>query len=213
MSTPRPPRLTWYFDYISPFAYLQLAKHRDLFARDDVALKPVVFGGLLTHWGNKGPAEIAPKSTFTYRQVVFLARELGVPLRFPPAIPFNPLHALRLTLALGGGIDLVRSIFEFIWRDGRSPNDDWPALCERLGAADAEALCNAPEIKAALRANGDAALAAGVFGVPTFEVDGQLFWGVDATSMLRAYLDDPTLFEDPEMRRVSHLPAAIQRRT
>lgn len=206
------PRLVWYFDYLSPFAYLQLATHPELFGGNDVALKPVVFGGLLAHWGNKGPAEIPPKSTFTYRQVLFRARELGVPLRFPPAIPFNPLHALRLTVALGGRIDVVRTTFDFVWKEGHSPTDDWPALCERLGVADADALCSAPEVKAELRANGDGAIAAGVFGVPTFQVDGELFWGVDATSMLLAYLENPALFDDPEMQRVTRLPAAIQRK-
>lgn len=208
----RIPRLTWYFDYVSPFSYLQLAAHPDLFRRDDVALKPVVFGGILANWHHKGPAELPPKRTFSYRYVVFRARELGVALRFPPAHPFNPLSALRLTVGLGSGIDAVQTIFDFVWREGRSLDDEWGVLCDRLGVADAASLCNAPGVKAALRANGEAADAAGVFGVPTFEVDGELFWGVDATSMLRAYLDDPALFDEQEMRRVTHLPAAIQRK-
>lgn len=207
------PRLTWYFDYVSPFAYLQLAAHPDLFRRDDIVLKPVVFGALLTHWGNKGPAEIPAKRPFTFRHVVFHARELDVPLRFPPAIPFHPLNALRLTVALGSTHDTVRSVFDFVWKEGRSPDDEWAALCERLGVNDADARCAAPEVKAALRANGDAAIASGVFGVPTFAVDGELFWGLDATAMLRNFLDDPTLFHDSEMRRVTHLPAGIQRKS
>jgi len=212
MSTREARRLTWYFDYVSPFSYLQLATHPDLFRRDDVTLKPVVFGGVLANWRHKGPAELPPKRTFSYRYVLFRARELGVALRFPPAHPFNPLHALRLTAGLGSGIDVVQTIFDFVWKEGRSPGDEWRALCERLGVTDAEALCNAPEVKAELRGNGEAANAAGVFGVPTFEVDGELFWGVDATSMLRAYLADRGLFNDPEMQRVTHLPAAIQRK-
>jgi 2-hydroxychromene-2-carboxylate isomerase len=204
--------LFWYFDYISPFSYLQLATYPELFRRNDVVLKPVVFGGILANWRHKGPAELPTKRTFSYRYVLFRARELGVPVRFPPAHPFNPLNALRLTVGLGSRIDVVQTIFDFVWKEGRSLDDDWASLCERLGVTDAGARCNAPEVKAALRANGDAANAAGVFGVPTFEVDGELFWGVDATSMLRAYLDDRTLFDEPEMQRVTHLPAAIQRR-
>jgi 2-hydroxychromene-2-carboxylate isomerase len=206
------PRLTWYFDYISPFSYLQLAAHPELFRRDDVDLKPVVLGGILANWRHKGPAELPTKRTFSYRYVLFRARELGVPMRFPPAHPFNPLSALRLTVGLGSRIDVVQTIFDFVWKEGCSLDDDWALLCERLGADDARALCAAPEIKAALRANGEAANAAGVFGVPTFEVNGELFWGVDATSMLRAYLDDGALFDEPEMQRVTHLPVAIQRK-
>jgi 2-hydroxychromene-2-carboxylate isomerase len=209
MGTP----LSWYFDYVSPFSYLQLATHPELFRRDDIVLKPVVFGGILANWRHKGPAELPTKRTFSYRYVLFRSRELGVPVRFPPAHPFNPLNALRLTVGLGSRIDVVQTIFDFVWKAGRSLDDDWASLCERLGVTDAGARCNAPEIKAALRANGDAANAAGVFGVPTFEVDGELFWGVDATSMLRAYLDDRALFDEPEMQRVSNLPAAIQRKS
>jgi 2-hydroxychromene-2-carboxylate isomerase len=208
----RNPRLTWYFDYISPFSYLQFATYPDLFRRDDVSLQPVVFGGILAHWRHKGPAELPTKRTFSYRYVLFRARELGVAIRFPPAHPFNPLRALRLTVGLGCGIEVVRTIFEFVWKEGRSLDDEWATLCDRLGVADADALCNAPETKAQLRANGEAAGAAGIFGVPTFAVDGELFWGVDATPMLLAYLEDPGLFDDPEMRRVTHLPAAIQRK-
>jgi 2-hydroxychromene-2-carboxylate isomerase len=206
------PRLTWYFDYISPFSYLQFATQPELFRREDVALRPVVFGGILAHWSHKGPAELPTKRTFSYRYVLFHARELGVAIRFPPAHPFNPLRALRLTVALGCGADVVQTIFDFIWKEGRSIDDEWPALCDRLGFPDADALCNAPGTKAQLRANGDAASAAGIFGVPTFAVDGELFWGVDATPMLLAYLEDPALFNDPEMQRVTHLPAAIQRK-
>lgn len=205
-------RISWYFDYISPFSYLQFATHPGLFRRADVALKPVVFGGILAHWSHKGPAELPTKRTFSYRYVLFRARELGVALRFPPAHPFNPLQALRLTVGLGSGVDVVQTIFDFIWKEGRSPGEEWSALCARLSVADADALCNAPEVKSQLRANGEAVNAAGVFGVPTFAVDGELFWGGDATPMLLAYLDDPALFEDPEMQRVTHLPAAIQRK-
>jgi len=205
-------RLSWYFDYVSPFSYFQLVAHPELFRRADIALKPLVFGALLTHWGHRGPAEIPPKRVFTFRHVVFLARVHGIPLRFPPAIPFNPLNALRLTVGLGCGLDVVRTIFDFVWKEGRSPEDEWSELCARLCVSDADSLCNAPEVKAALRANGEAAIASGVFGVPTFEADGEIFWGVDATSMLGAYLDDPALFADPEMRRVTGLPAAIQRK-
>jgi len=206
------PRLTWYFDYISPFSYLQLTTHPGLFRRDDVSLKPVVFGGILAHWSHKGPAELPTKRTFSYRYVLFRARELGVALRFPPAHPFNPLRALRLTVGLGCGIEVVQTIFDFVWKEGRSLDGEWARLCDRLGVSDADVLCDAPETKAQLRANGEAASAAGIFGVPTFAVDGELFWGVDATPMLLAYLEDPALFDDPEMQRVTHLPAAIQRK-
>lgn len=204
-------KLVWYFDYISPFAYLQFAAHPDLMQRADVAFRPVLFAGLLNHWGHKGPAEIPAKKAHTFRLCTWQAARLGVPMKPPPAHPFAPLGPLRLTIALGARYEVVRTVFDFIWREGRSVADEWPALLAKLGVGDADALSNSPAVKNELRANGDAAVAAGVFGVPTFVTDGNLFWGEDATAMLRDYLADPTLFDTPEMRRVSALPAAASR--
>lgn len=203
---------TWYFDFVSPFSYLQFAACPQLFLRPDVVLRPVLFAGLLNHWGQKGPAEIEPKRRYTFRYVQWQAAKLDVPFKFPPAHPFNPLRALRLAIALGATRDAVRTIFEFIWAAGRSPNDEWPALCAALDVGDADTLIASESVKNALRANCEAAIADGVFGVPTFVVDGNTFWGVDASAMLLDYFDDPRLFETPEMRRIAALPGAAARK-
>ena len=63
--------------------------------------RPVLFAGLLKHHGQLGPAEIAPKRDWTYRQVLWLAHAHGIPLQMPAAHPFNPLALLRLALACG----------------------------------------------------------------------------------------------------------------
>ncbi len=203
----------WYFDFVSPYAYLQFAAYPTLFSRPDVVLTPLVFAGLLKHWGHKGPAEIASKRIHTYRSVVWQARHLGIPFTMPPAHPFNPVPALRLALALNCSYAALRTIFEFIWKEGRSLTVEWPALCARLGVDDADALIAQTAIKDRLRGNGEAALTAGVFGVPTFVVDGQIFWGVDSTPMLLEYLENPQLFDDAEMRRAASLPVAVHRQS
>jgi 2-hydroxychromene-2-carboxylate isomerase len=66
-------------------------------------------------------------------------------------------------------------------------------------------------VKSALRANTEAAIAAGVFGVPTLSVDGELFWGDDAHGFALAMLEDPALLDDDEMRRLASLPIGIRR--
>jgi 2-hydroxychromene-2-carboxylate isomerase len=147
----------------------------------------------------------------TFRLATWLAAERGIPIRCPPAHPFNPLPALRLTIALGARYPVVKTVFDFIWAEGRSVDDEWPALLARLDVADAAPLLADEEVKAKLRANGEAAIAAGVFGVPTFVAGGNVFWGEDATGMLRAYLANPQLFDTPEMRRIDSLPAAASR--
>jgi len=76
---------TWYFDFISPFAYLQWPKVRALLDDREVVLRPIVLAAVLAARGQKGPAEIPGKREFTYRHVLWQARREGVTLRFPPA--------------------------------------------------------------------------------------------------------------------------------
>ena len=84
-----PPATTWYFDVISPFAYLALREIEDLTKSVTIAYRPILFAGLLQHWKHLGPAEIPPKRIHTYRLCVFEAQRRGIPFRFPPAHPFN----------------------------------------------------------------------------------------------------------------------------
>ena len=207
-------QLTWYFDFISPFSYLHWQKVKELLSDHDITLVPIVFAAVLDACGQKGPAEIPGKREFTYRHVLWQARQEGVTLRFPPAHPFNPLAALRLAIAAGSTPEAVDSVFDWIWEQGR-PGDSIEALSPLLAALDvpAEAL-QADATKSALRANTDAAIAAGVYGVPTlaFE-DGQLFWGNDAHDFAVAALRDPAVLVDDDMARVSQLPVGIQRRS
>jgi 2-hydroxychromene-2-carboxylate isomerase len=178
------------------------------------ALRPVLFAGLLNHWGGKGPAEVPAKRLQTYRFTYWQARQHGIALTYPPAHPFNPIHALRLALALDCRYEAIKTIFEFIWKEGRSVNDEWPALIERfgLGVAAAGAMIAAQRVKDALAANGRQAIDRGVYGVPTFDTGKELFWGLDATDMLLDYLADPTLFDEPEMRRIAALPVGAARK-
>lgn len=204
--------IRWYFDVISPFAWLQWPKVQALAVTHAVTPVPVLFAAILAAHGQKGPAEIPGKREFTYRHVLWQARRDGVPLRFPPAHPFNPVAALRACIAAGNTPEAIDAVFGWIWREGHA-GDDADALrplLARLGL-DAADLAAEP-VKQALRANTDAALAAGVYGVPTLQVGGALFWGNDATDFALAALADPALLDDAEMARVSALPVAANRR-
>jgi 2-hydroxychromene-2-carboxylate isomerase len=204
-------RAQWYFDFISPYAYLQLPRLAEFAGLCELELRPILFAALLNHWGQLGPAEIAPKRVFTYSQVRWRARREGMTLTIPQAHPFNPLKLLRLAIHLGAGHGVVRRLFEFVWRDGHIPENEraFAALLQELGVA--EGAIARDEIKQALRSNTDAALAAGAFGVPTIVIDGQLFWGADATDMARDYLRDPASFAE-DAALIARLPQAAQRR-
>ena len=206
------PVLAWYFDFISPFAYLHWHKLRaaDL-APATVRPVPVVFGAVLAAHAHKGPAEVPGKREFTYRHVLWQAGVEGVTLRFPPAHPFNPLPALRLCVAAGSTPEAVSAIYDWIWGQGQA-GDTPQALAPVARALGVDpARLTAPDVKDALRANTDAAIAAGVFGVPTLAVGGELFWGNDAHDFALAVLRDPGLLQAPEMARVARLPVGVHR--
>ncbi len=119
--------IVWYFDFVSPFSWLQWPAIRELSTEREVSLRPMLFGALLKQMEQRGPAEIPRKREFTYRYAQWRAREKGMPLRFPPAHPFNPLPALRLCIAAGTTVEAVGAIFEWIWAHGR-PADTAEAL-------------------------------------------------------------------------------------
>src|ERR1700691_3949098 len=113
------PKVTWVYDVISPFAYLMLPRLAQLPAGVELTTLPVLFAGLLEHFGQRGPAEILSKRRFTYRFALWRARRLGLPMRFPPAHPFNPLGALRLAIAAGSTLKAAQVLLDAVFRDGR----------------------------------------------------------------------------------------------
>jgi 2-hydroxychromene-2-carboxylate isomerase len=110
--------------------------------------------------------------------------------------PFNPLALQRLALACGPNRRVVEALFRHVWVGGADANEP-----SRLAALTAElAPARSPasdEVKAELRHNTEAAAAAGIFGVPTLEWEGRLFWGLDALPMLRDALGGGTWFDGP----------------
>jgi 2-hydroxychromene-2-carboxylate isomerase len=207
--------LDWYYDFISPYSYLQCATFPALPAGVQVRLKPVLFGALLDQAGTLGPAEIPGKREHTYRQTLWLARRHGVPMRLPPRHPFNPLSVLRLAVAIDAPLATVRRIFDFIWAEGRDPSDpsEFATLANSLGVANAGARIADQSVKARLKSNTDEAIAAGVWGVPTFAIDGFCFWGFDSVQMMLDYLTDPSAFTSGEHARIAGLPSGIRRKT
>ena len=207
-------RIQWYFDFISPYAYLQSTRLGNLVKDNEIECVPVLFAGLLNHWGQKGPAEVAPKKIFAFRQCVWRAGRDGIPYHTPPKHPFNPLRALRLSIAMKNDVDVVQSIFRTIWVDGNLPDDaaGWAAMQAAVGLDDGDARVADPVVKAGLLKNGDDAVAAGVFGVPTYRVGDELFWGDDCLEMVQDYLHNPGLFEDDDMRRVETMTPSAERK-
>lgn len=208
--------ITFYFDFISPYAYLAFEDlPRALQGLSySVTYKPLLFAGLLKHHGQLGPAEIDAKRDWTYRQVLWQAHCRGIPMQLPASHPFNPLALLRLAVACDAqGLPnryVCETLFRHVWRGGAEASDT--ARLQALTALLAPARdAGSDAVKAQLKAHTDAAIAAGVFGVPTFAVDDKLFWGFDALPMLRAWCEGDVWFDGPDWNAARDLPKGAVR--
>jgi 2-hydroxychromene-2-carboxylate isomerase len=206
--------IDFWFDPISPFAYLAFEQMPQALEGCSYAVtyRPLLFAGLLGHWGQKGPAEIEPKRAWTFRHLAWQAQQLGIELQVPATHPFNPLPLLRLAQAAGPNRRVVEAVMRHVWRSGGAEAGD-PARLQALQQALAPSRDPGdPAVKAELRDAGDAAIASGVFGVPTFGLDGRLFWGLDALPMLRAALLGDAWFDGPAWDEAARARPAIARR-
>ena len=186
--------LSFWFDPISPFAYLAFERLPQVLegVSCEVRYRPILFAALLEHWGQKGPAEIEAKGAWTFRHVHWLAHRHGIAMHTPAQHPFNPLAHLRLMLAcapVGGTPNrrVCEAVLRHVWQRGGDANepDGLAALAAELGPRVA---ADDASIKHALKDATGEALTLGIFGVPTAEVDGRLFWGLDGLDMLAAWL-------------------------
>jgi 2-hydroxychromene-2-carboxylate isomerase len=211
------PQLTFYVDFISPYAYLAFERLPQALqgVSHAVRYQPILFGSLLQHHGTIGPAELAPKRAWTYRHVSWLAQAQGTPMQMPVSHPFNPLPLLRLALACGGERApnrwVCETIFRHVWAEGGDPLD--ADRLARLVDVLKPAVDPASEaVKLQLRSATESALAAGVFGVPTVAVGDKLFWGLDALPMLRDHLDGGVWFSGSAWDDAAQVPVGLVRR-
>ena len=216
MASDSPQPLHWYYDFISPYAYLASQALDRLPAGLQIIRHPVLFAGMLKHWDTRGPGEIAPMRKFTYRQIAWLAERNHIPLRFPPVHPFNPLKLLRLSITLGSTPEVVDRLFRFVWAEGGSSDDAnaWQKLLNEfgLGVNEADQRISDPLVKSTLVQETEQAIAKGIFGVPGFRLDDEVFWGFDSIPFLQDFLNDPSLFTRDLMRQADAVGEGIRRR-
>ena len=212
--------IRFYFDFISPYAYLAWTQIRALAARHEAEVEPVpvLFAALLNAHGTKGPAEVPAKRLWVFRDTFRHAAYLNLPFAPPPAHPFNRLLALRVSsteLPPGARLDLIDRLFRATWGGGPGVID--PVVVSMLiaeGGLDpervmAEAATSA--VKDRVRANTDHAISLDVFGVPTMEVGDERFWGFDSLIHVERHLEGRDPMRDVDLERWRNLPAASHR--
>jgi len=206
--------LVFHFDFISPYAYLAWTQIHALAARHGRGVQPVptLLAPLLAHGGTKGPAEIPAKRAYLVLDTVRIAQHLGVPFAPPASHPFNPLLALRVATLEAG---VIGALYTAAWARGEAIDSE-AAVARVLDAAgfaggDLVARAAQPEVKARLRAQTEAAIARGVFGVPTVFAGDDLFWGVDSLPHLERHLRGERIDAAAVTKAWAAVPASASR--
>lgn len=213
--------MKFYFDYISPNAYIAWKEIGKLAKRFDQTIEPipVLFAGLLKASERSGPAEIPLVRRWMFKNVLRKCAELDVPFAVPASHPFNPLLALRVTATNCSELcreALIETIFDAVWAKGQDVTDR-AVVAELLtvaGLDSEECLSEAgsQEVKDRIRENTQAAFEEGVFGVPTVIVDDELFWGYDDFHYLERRLAGKDEFSAEEFEAFLAVSATAQRR-
>jgi 2-hydroxychromene-2-carboxylate isomerase len=209
-----------YFDFVSPYPWLashQLSKLRGCTAAK-FCFVPVLFAALLDHHSNMGPAEIPAKRRYTFQDTQRWALHLGLEFKSPPAHPFNPLKPLRVTSAIDNAdlreVLAVR-LLDAAWSEGRDITSDSVIneVADSIGLNGQELLGKAQtvEVKERLRLQTDRAIEAGVFGVPSFVVNGEIFWGNDRLHLLKEYLQGRLPTDKAKVDEILSRPRAADR--
>ncbi|HWK83983.1 MAG TPA: 2-hydroxychromene-2-carboxylate isomerase [Caldimonas sp.] len=210
--------IDFWLDPVSPYAYLAFERLPEAFAglSYSVAYRPIVFGALLKHYEHKGPAEIEPKRAWTFRQIHWLAHRAGIALDTPARHPFSPIALSRLAwaTAVEGATPnrfVCETIFRHVWIGGADAEDSprFAVLREQLAP---RLDPGSDEVKQRLRDATDAAIAAGLFGVPTLGIDDKRFWGYDALDMAAAFMRGDPWFDAPHWDREGAPRPGVQRR-
>lgn len=190
--------IRFYLDFASPYAYLAFKALPQALEGISHTLeyRPIVLGALFQAQGITPPPAIAAKHAWIKRHTHWLAKAQNINFAWPAAHPFNSLPLLRIAIACSHNGNINRytaeTLFDHVWGAGGADALDETRMPTLHGALAQQWQSTCPlgsdANKTRLRANTDEAVAAGVFGAPTFVVDGQLFWGFDALPMLREYL-------------------------
>jgi 2-hydroxychromene-2-carboxylate isomerase len=190
------PSVSFCFDYASPWTYLADCRIEEVLAGLPVEIRyvPVYLRGF--EMFRSGMPYIPAKLAYIARDMQRCASFYGIPLQPPHNFPINGLHLLRATVALEARPQAVayrKAAYRATWVDDRSVSD--PAVALEIGVELglpreelSAAIASAP-VKDALRANTEKAVARGAFGVPTFFVGEEMFWGQDRLDFVRRELE------------------------
>ena len=183
----------FFFDFLSPYSCLALMR-AEAFEREHSVrflLRPVPLGTLLDHHEIKGAGVVPAKRAYVAADIQRVAELQGVEIPGPPVHPFMSFDALRVAVLFGDNprcLELCRELATRCWSGGADLADRkvlaGVVTSVGLDATDLDTRLLNRDIKRTIRAHTAEALELGVFGVPTFALGEELFWGQDRMDSL-----------------------------
>ncbi|MFG1481867.1 DsbA family protein [Halobacteriovorax sp. HFRX-2_2] len=179
--------LNFYFDFTSPYSYLSMMQiDAGLLAEKyEINYCPVMVGRLFALNEMSAPAQVKNKALYLFKEALRSAEHLGVKLTSPKMLPFNSLPYLRMALGLKNDklkqAAFILETFHYGWKYGHDFNDynQFKEFITKkcLTPEEYERLDSDRNLKKELKLDINRAFDKGVFGVPTFEVDDDFYWG------------------------------------
>ncbi len=212
--------LTFYFDYLSPYAFFAWLRVEEFCEAHDLKLvpQPMLLAAALNHYGHLGPAEIPPKRIHTFKDVLRYANRHGITVQFPKYHPFNPLTALRASHVAVAGDDqvgVIHALYKACWSDHKdigNPEVVASVLTEAgFDGATMVAQTQEGSVKSALKQEVAAAVEKGVFGVPTMQIEDELFWGNDQFENMALYVAGEDVLDADWMAALERAESAVTR--
>lgn len=189
----------FYFDYISPYAFIGWQKLNQLRQNTGLEIEPVpvLFAGLLRAYGQIGPAEHPAKQKWMQKNIARKCEEMGITIKAPQFHPFNPLLGLRIAAEeqdLSVREKIIDALMSAVWQQQKHISEEQDVI-DALDQAglDSSALIKLGLRKSAserLKSNTEEAIKQGVFGVPTIVIDEELFFGQDDYRYIELYLSN-----------------------
>lgn len=195
-------QVEFFFDFGSPYSYLAYKELPRVAQRTGATIvwRPILLGGVFKATGNHSPADVPAKGNWSRTDTQRWARRYGVPFMQNPHFPVNTLMLMRGATGFQRQDETafqryLDAIFSAMWEQGRNLNDpaEIGAVLARAGfdPQAALALVDDAEVKQALKRATEEAVARGIFGAPSFIVDGELFWGNDRLLFVEEALGAP----------------------
>ncbi len=194
--------IEFFFDVGSPAAYLAWTQLPALCSScgGNIDYQPMLLGGVFQATGNQSPMMVPAKGSYMQRDLALHAQRYGVRFQHNPHFPINTLILMRAATAVQLQqpqrlADYLDAVFRAIWVDQKNMNDPQvvASVLEAASFDPAALLAQAadPQVKERLKQVTQNAVARGVFGAPTFFVDGQMFWGQDRLEFVKQALKAP----------------------